>query len=731
MLSWILDRDERRALVRYRAVAAGRASARDVGDRDKLRARWASTGSRMDVRAAAAYLDRVVDRELGLTVHDGQWVAVLALLDGRAVQLDTGEGKTLVGALAATLEAWRGRQVHVATVNDYLAERDAAWMAPVLRAAGVSVAAVTSTATAEARRAAYGADVVYGSLTQIGFDTLCDGLVEKHEDRVLGGRRDHLIVDEVDALLVDHARIPLVIAGPWGVGEDDLGARAAAVVATLEAGFDFEVDDAQTAVWLTDRGIDAVEGAMHAGLADDAVLATAVNLALHARALVAKDVDYLVDDGKVRLIDTTRGRVAHLRRWPDGLQEAVEVREGLTRSETGAILDQSTIPALVREYRSLAGMSGTAYGAREELDYLYRLPVVRVPANRPTVRVDEPTVVYVSAERRAAAVVERTLEAHRRGQPVLLGTQSVAESERYSQLLDAATVPHVVLNAKNDAAEAQLVAAAGRLGAVTVSTQMAGRGTDIVLGGKDGADQAPVRDSGGLLVLASGQFPSNRLDSQLRGRSGRQGDPGRTAVYAALDDHLVVAAAPDAQSLFDEGCEPDGRVAGSAAMRTVQHAQRVAEGGDLEALRATWRYHAVVAAQRAEVQVARELILTIAGDELARRVRLAVLDRRWSEHLALLADLRETIHLRVMARMNPWLSFNADAEQYFGTLIANAEHEASRLLGEHPDARDLHDFGLHRPSSTWTYVLSDLHFGTDLDRAVRSVQRALRRRPGT
>ena len=166
-------------------------------------------------------------------------------------------------------------------------------------------------------------------------------------------------------------------------------------------------------------------------------------------------------------------------------------------------------------------------------------------------------------------------------------------------------------------------------------------------------------------------------------------------------------------------------------MRTVQHAQRVAEGGDLEALRATWRYHAVVAAQRAEVQVARELILTIAGDELARRVRLAVLDRRWSEHLALLADLRETIHLRVMARMNPWLSFNADAEQYFGTLIANAEHEASRLLGEHPDARDLHDFGLHRPSSTWTYVLSDLHFGTDLDRAVRSVQRALRRRPGT
>lgn len=730
MLSWLLDGDERRALVRYRAVAERRTRARHVGERDEFRARWASRGSREDVRAVVAYLDGVVDRELGLTVHDEQWMAVLALLDGRAVQLDTGEGKTLAGALAATLEVWRGRHVHVATVNDYLAQRDAAWMAPVLHAAGVSVAAVTSTSTTEARRTAYGADVVYGPLTQIGFDVLRDGLVEKHEDQVLGGRRDHLIVDEVDALLVDHARIPLVIAGPWGVDEDDLGARAAPVVATLDAGFDFEVDDARTAVWLTERGTDAVEGAMHARLADDVAVATAVNLALHARALVAKDVDYLVDDGQVRLIDTTRGRVVHLRRWPDGLQEAVEIREGLTRSEAGAILDQSTIPALVREYRSLAGMSGTAYGAREELEYLYRLPVLRIPANRPTVRVDEPTVVYVSAEQRAAAVVERTLAAHRRGQPVLLGTQSVAESEQYSRLLDAAAVPHVVLNAKNDAAEAELVAGAGRPGAVTVSTQMAGRGTDIVLGGKTGADQAPVRDAGGLLVLASGLYPSNRLDAQLRGRSGRQGDPGRTAVYAALDDDLVVSAASDARSLFGEGREPDGQIAGAAVLRTVQHAQRVAEGADLEALRATWRYHAVVAAQRAQVQVARELILTTTGDDLARRVRLAVLDRHWSEHLALLADLRETIHLRAMARMNPWLSFNTDAEQHFGTLLANAEHEASRLLAQHPDARDLQDMGLHRPSSTWTYILSDMHFGNDLDRAVRTVRRALRQRLG-
>ncbi len=670
LAQWVTEQDERKALRRLRRELS------TLGE------------SRRE-------LDGIVEQQLGLTVHDEQWLAVLVLLDGRAANLDTGEGKTLVGALAAILEARRGRRAHVATVNDYLAARDAAWMGPVYEAAGLTVSSVTSTLPTDGRRAAYRADVVYAPLTEIGFDLLRDGLVEREEDRVLDGL-DHLVVDELDCLLVDQARVPLVVAGAWGEREGELAVRAGEVVEGLVPRADFEVDEGRTAVWLTERGIARVERSFGGrGLYDDghAELLTAVNLALHARALVERDVDYLVVDGTVKLVDTARGRVAHLRRWPDGLQEAVEVRERLQRSEAGVILDQTTVPALTLAYRSAVGMSGTAAGAREELDTLYRLQVVRVPPHRPCVRVDEPVRTFADGDAADVALVGRTAEAHRAGQPVLIGTQSVAASEHLSGLLRTAGVPHVVLNAKNDAAEAELVARAGRLGAVTVSTQMAGRGTDIRL--DDGAAQR-----GGLLVLSRALYPSSRLDDQLRGRSGRQGDPGTSAVYAAADD-----AIPDA------------------------HAQRVAEGQDLATLQNTWRYNAVVAAQRAAVQQERSRIVA-RDDDLWRRVRLAVLDRAWSDHLGLLTDLRETIHLRVLARMNPWLTFNHDAEEAFASLLDDARDEAERLLSENPDAADLADLGLHRPSATWTYVLQDMVLGDELDRITRALRRGVDRLTG-
>jgi len=727
---WIGEHDERRMLRRLRRTLASAGVQRpDLAALDDsaladhvadLRERWA--GAAADdppPPLTRAVLDEVVRRTLGLTVHDEQWVAVLAMTDGWAVQLDTGEGKTLVGALAATLECWRGRRPHIATVNDYLAGRDAAWMGPVYRAAGLTAAAVTAAMAPEQRRAAHGADVVYAPLTQIGFDLLRDGLAERPADRVLPGL-DHLVVDEIDSLLVDQARIPLVVAGAWGERDGVLVARAAQVVGALEPGADYEADDGRTAVWLTDRGVDRVQRAfddVHLYDTAHTDVLTAVNLALHARVLVERDVDYLVVDGRIRLVDTSRGRVAHLRRWPDGLQEAVEVREGLTRSEAGVVLDQTTVPALVRAFRSVVGMSGTADGAREELDALYRLRVVRVPPHRRSQRVDEPLRVYADAARADAALVARTAAEHTTGRPVLVGTQSVAESEHLATLLAALDVPHVVLNAKNDSAEAELVALAGRSAAVTVSTQMAGRGTDIVLG----EQVAPV---GGLLVLARGLYPSSRLDDQLRGRAGRQGDPGGSAVYAALDDDLVLAAVPDAPAWADAADE-DGLVDERGAVAAVQHAQRVAEGAALASVRDTWRYHAIVAAQREAVQAAREAIIAAGDDDLPRRARLAVLDHAWSDHLGLLTDLRESVHLRVMARMNPWLSFNADAEAAFATLIADTQDEADSLLAAHPDAADLAGLGLRRPSATWTYVLHDMTLGDDMDRAVRGLRRVL------
>ncbi len=705
---WVMGQDERRTLRRLR--------------RDLPALAGEHTGpSRHGLAGIRTELDPIVRRTLGLTVHDEQWLAVLVLLDGRVVNLDTGEGKTLVGALAAIAEVRRGRGVHIATVNDYLAARDADWMRPVYQAAGVTVAAVTSTLPRDERRSAYRADVVYAPLTEIGFDLLRDGLVERPDDRVLG-ELDHLVVDEVDSLLVDQARIPLVVAGAWGEREGDLAVRAAEVVEALTPGADFQVDEARTAVWLTDRGTDRAEQAFGGqGLYDEGGTATltAVNLALHARALVARDVDYLVVDGTVKLVDTARGRVAHLRRWPDGLQQAVEVRERLQRSEAGVVLDQTTVPALTLAYRSAVGMSGTAAGARDELDLLYRLQVVRVSPHRRCVRVDEPVRVYVDASTADRALVDRTAQAHRAGRPVLLGTQSVIASEEVGALLGAAGVPYVLLNAKNDREEAALVAHAGEVGTVTVSTQMAGRGTDIRLG-------AGAAERGGLLVLARGLYPSSRLDDQLRGRSGRQGDPGGSAVYAALDDDLV-ATATDADWSGSAG--PDGEVEARGARAVVVHAQRVAEGSDLATLQDTWRYHAVIAAQRAAVQAERSQILQ-RDDDLWRAVRLAVLDQAWSDHLGLLTDLRESVHLRVVARMNPWLTFNHDAEEAFATLLESARDEADRLVSGHADATSLADLGLRRPSATWTYVLHDMVLGDDVDRVTRALRRGARRLTG-
>jgi preprotein translocase subunit SecA len=703
LAQWVTEQDERTALRRLRRALPS------TGDSESALGR------------ARAELDAIVLRTLGLGVHDEQWLAVVAMRDGRVVNLDTGEGKTLVGALAGVLAVRDGRRVHVATVNDYLAARDAEWMRPVYEAAGVTVASVTSLTPPDERREAYASDIVYAPLTEIGFDLLRDGLVERAADRVLDGL-DHLIVDEIDCLLVDQARIPLVIAGAWGEREGDLAVRAAEVVEALAPGTDFELDEGHTAVWLTDRGTNRVEASFEGlRLYDEGGTATltAVNLALHARALVLRDVDYLVVDGTVKLVDTARGRIAQQRRWPDGLQEAVEVRERLQRSEAGVILDQTTVPALTLAYRSVTGMSGTAAGARAELDALYRLQVVRIAPHEPCVRADEPVRVYARAGEADRALVARAAEAHRTGRPVLVGTQSVVASEQVAALLDAEGVPNVVLNAKNDAAEAALVGAAGEVGTVTVSTQMAGRGTDIRLG-------AGAADKGGLLVLARGLYPSSRLDDQLRGRSGRQGDPGGSAVYTALDDE-VVATSTDADWSGDVG--PDGEVAGRSARSLVVHAQRMAEGSDLTTLQETWRYHAVIAAQRAAVQEERGRILE-RDDDLWRAVRLAVLDRAWSDHLGLLTDLRESVHLRVVARMNPWLSFNHDAEEAFTTLLDDARDEADRVVSSNADATSLADLGLRRPSATWTYLVHDTVLGDDVDRVTRALRRGLDRLTG-
>ncbi|NUR98034.1 MAG: accessory Sec system translocase SecA2, partial [Kribbellaceae bacterium] len=639
-------------------------------------------------------------RAIGERAFDGQVVGALAMLQGRIVEMATGEGKTLAGAIAAAGYAVGGRRVHVLAVNDYLAKRDAEWMGPVYELLGVSVSHVGQASTPEERREAYQAEVCYVPVTEIGFDVLRDRLVTDVADRVTV-EADVALVDEADSVLIDEARVPMVLAG--ATRSEALDDDVVQLVRTLRAGVDYEVDGDGRTVGLTDKGTDKVEAALgDINLYDDENLdrLTQVNVALHAEVLLRKDVDYLVRDGKVSLINNNRGRIAKLQRWPDGLQAAVEAKEAVPVSDSGEVLDSITVQALIKRYKSLCGMTGTAVVVGESLQEFYDVEVAVVPPNKPNIRVDEPDRLYLTVDQKNEALVKHIAEVHETGRPILIGTHSVEESEQLSDRLAAAGIEHVVLNAKNDAEEAAIIAEAGVPGTVTVSTQMAGRGTDIRLGGKDEShDKEKAIELGGLYVIGTGLHASRRLDDQLRGRAGRQGDPGGTLFFASLADELVTRYS------VSSGLRPHpddtGRLTDRKSIGMLEHAQRVADGANAELHRTTWQYNRLTGQQRAILLETREKVLTedLAATELAerakerydelvdevgedvvkaaaRRIALGHLDRRWTDHLAYLADLREGIHLRSLAggivHLKPIDEFNKSAIASFDTLISDA-----------------------------------------------------------
>jgi len=696
-------------------------------------------------------------RAIGERAFDGQIVGALALLQGRIVEMATGEGKTLAGAFAAAGYAVGGRKVHVLAVNDYLAQRDAEWMGPLYELLGVSVSHIGQASTPEERRTAYEAEVCYAPVSEVGFDVLRDRLVDDVADRV-SAKPDVALVDEADSVLIDEARVPLVLAG--ATRSEELDDDVVQLVRKLRAGVDYEVDGDGRTVALTDKGTDVVEASFgDINLYDDENLErmTQVNVALHAEVLLRKDVDYLVRDGKVHLINNNRGRIAKLQRWPDGLQAAVEAKEAVPVSDSGEILDSITVQALVSGYPRLCGMTGTAVVVGEQLQEFYEVEVAVVPPNKPNIRIDEPDRLYLSVKEKNAALVEHIAEVHETGRPILIGTHSVEESEQLSELLETAEVPHVVLNAKNDAEEAAIVAEAGVPETVTVSTQMAGRGTDIRLGGRDGSNgKERAAELGGLFVIGTGLHASRRLDDQLRGRAGRQGDPGGSLFFASLGDELVTRYS------ITSGLRPSpdekGRLTDRKALAMLEHAQRVADGANAELHRTTWSYHRLTGQQRAILLDTREKVLTddLAADEFAerakeryeelveeigedvvkdaaRRIALHHLDRRWADHLAYLADLREGIHLRSLAggivHLKPIDEFNKSAIASFDTLIEDAWKDAAETFTEAEitaDGFDEEASGVPRPTATWTYLVNDNPFGTEADRILGRLRNAIK-----
>lgn len=680
---------------------------------------------------------------------DEQLLGAMSLLAGKVAEMATGEGKTLTATIAAYGHVRRGNgPVHVLTVNDYLARRDAEWMAPVYALLGLSVGWVTESSTPAQRREAYQQDVTYVSVSEAGFDFLRDQLVTDIADRVQPALAT-AIVDEADSILIDEARVPMVLAGAVA-GEQDPVHTAAALVRGLRPGRDFEVADDGRSVAFTSEGLAAVEAKLD-GIdlyADDNVAQlSAVHVALHAHALLKRDVDYIVRDGVVELVDEMRGRVAQRRRWPDGLQAAVEAKEGLNATAEGEVLGTITVQAFVAMYRTLCGMTATAVLVGDQLREFFKLEVAVIPPHTPCVRVDEPDRIYATRAEKDEALVAEITATHATGRPVLIGTLDVKESESLATALGEAGVPCVVLNAKNDDEEATIIAEAGALGAVTVSTQMAGRGVDIRLGGSDQADRDQVAELGGLLVIGSGRHDSRRVDNQLRGRAGRQGDPGGSVFFVSLEDDLVVRHAPDAIPPSPK-MTPDGIVQDEQVDFAIEHAQRIAEGVDYEIHRNTWRYSVVIEQQRQALAQRRERLLTTEVAALmlmerfpqrcadmdedllsraARTIALYHLDRLWAEHLAELSEVREGVHLRALGRLDPLDEFHRAAVPAFNQLIPEIEARTVATFEETEFDEDWQpdEAQLVRPSATWTYLVHDNPFGSELDRLISSVGRRL------
>jgi preprotein translocase subunit SecA len=707
-----------------------------------LRARVADgTQAESQLPEAFALAREAARRALGQRPFDEQVLAGLALAQGKIAEMATGEGKTLAAVAPVFLQALAGRGAHVLTFNDYLARRDAAWMGPVYERLGLSVGFVQERMSIAERQRAYGADVTYLTAKEAGFDHLRDALALEPADRAQ--RAYHFaLVDEADSILIDEARIPLVIAGETGealVGPE----RLAALVRGLVAGRDFDTDEHAHNIALTEAGTARVEAALGRGglhALENLSLHAQTRHALHAEHLLRRDVDYIVRAGKVELVDEATGRVADKRHWPDGLHAAVEAKEGLRLTPEGRILGQVTLHHFLGLYPRLVGMTATAHTAADELEAFYGLRTVVVPTHRPMIRVDEPDVVFTHHEAKRAALVADIGRIHAAGRPVLVGTASVGESEDLAAALVEAGVRCEVLNARNDEKEAAIVARAGEPGAVTISTNMAGRGTDIRLGGPDESRRAEVVATGGLYVIGTNRHASLRIDQQLRGRAGRQGDPGSSRFFVSLEDPLIRRYG--VEQLVSARHLPARQVApvNSRLLRAeIARAQRIVEDEGYQLRRTLYGYSDIVEKQRRAIQRWRtavldrrepqhllaeragqryEALLPVVGqaslDDVERRLILLAIDRCWSDHLAELREMREDTVLLAFAGRFPLAEFHRLAGESFQALEDRIEDEVLRdfeRIEITPEGVDWEREGLRGPSATWTYLVGENPFG--------------------
>ncbi|GCL66740.1 preprotein translocase subunit SecA [Veillonella tobetsuensis] len=570
-------------------------------------------------------------RVLGMRHFDVQLLGGICLHRGNIAEMRTGEGKTLVATLAVYLNALTGKGVHVVTVNDYLATRDSEQMGRLYNFLGLSTGLIVANLDYNQRKQAYGADVTYGTNNEFGFDYLRDNMVSDVAQMVQRPL-NYAIVDEVDSILIDEARTPLIISGPGNRSTDNYY-KLAKIVPHLVKDEDYTVDEKQKTIAPTDSGIEKVEkmlGVENLYDAENIELNHLLGASLRAHAMMHRDTDYVVKDGEVVIVDEFTGRLMFGRRYSDGLHQAIEAKEGLKVERESQTLASITFQNYFRMYEKLSGMTGTAKTEEKEFNDIYGLDVIPIPPNRPLIRVDLPDLIFKTKAAKYRAVVRNAVERHQTGQPILIGTTSITQSEELSDMLLRAGVPHKVLNAKHHEQEAEIVADAGQMGMVTIATNMAGRGTDITLG-------EGVPELGGLAILGTERHESRRIDNQLRGRSGRQGDPGSSQFFLSLEDDLMrIFGADNISGIMDKlGMEEDEPIEHSLITKSIERAQKKVEDHNYNIRKYILEYDDVMNQQREVLYEQRRRIL---GNDSLRDTIIEMIDKLVTEAVDAYAD---------------------------------------------------------------------------------------------
>ena len=640
---------------------------------------------------AFAVAREAAKRVLGLFPYHVQILGGIVLHEGNIAEMKTGEGKTLTATMPVYLNALSGKGVHVVTVNEYLSERDATEMGELYQWLGLTVGLNVSSKSPEEKREAYNADITYSTNSELGFDYLRDNMVVYKEDMVQRPL-NYVIVDEVDSILIDEARTPLIISGQ-ATGSTSLYVRTDRFAKTLKEDEDYEIDLESKTVSLTEEGIQKAEkyfGLTNLFDPDNTALNHHLDNALRANYIMLRDKDYVVQKGEVLIVDQFTGRVMDGRRYSDGLHQAIEAKEHVKIEEETKTMANITYQNFFRMYHKLAGMTGTAKTEEEEFREIYNMQVITIPTNKPVIRDDRPDLLYPTLKSKFNAVADDIERRHKAGQPVLVGTVAVETSEYLSQLLDKRGIPHAVLNAKNHAKEAEIVANAGQKGAVTIATNMAGRGTDIKLG-------PGVRDLGGLAVIGTERHESRRIDNQLRGRSGRQGDPGLSQFYLSLEDDLMLRFGSEKIKDLLESmkiADDDAVIQSKMITKQVESAQKRVEGNNYDTRKQVLQYDDVMRAQREVIYKQRQQV--ILEDKSLKPVIMAMIER----------TVKHIVEVHTQGDRSEW-DLDGLVEYAEANMIKEGTISADDFAGKNPD--EIMDYLMDRAKENYHHKEQQLN----------------------